>query len=443
MKDSKLQDKIGWTAHKTQEQIIDCEGREVLVCAGRGWGKSMLMGYIVVKEFLKGLSRLKKGEIESIKIFIVAPTYGLCEKVFSYVVQFLLKFDKKAFQKSVSGRIPQSITVSHNAWIQCRSTESPIGLLGERVDVIVLDEAAIVPEQVYLQYVKPVTASASKKGRSYYISTPRGRGWFKKKFSILKEHGAAFQFPSTDGVEVTLEELEELKKEYPEQLFAQEYLAEFRDDAGMVFKSEVIKKIIGARESEPIDGHRYIMGVDLAKEEDYTVITIIDSETKEMVHLDRFKGWDYPYQKQHIAAKAERYNNARVIIDATGVGKAVYEDLRRDGVFIEDFTFGGKSKEQLFGNLRVFIENQYIKILDNPILLDELSSIEYKLRNEKTGEPLRNIKYGPPSGLHDDTVDSLALAVWMLNPAKAPKQNLMKKRLREMQQNRRPRQSDI
>jgi len=43
-----------------------------------------------------------------------------------------------------------------------------------------------------------------------------------------------------------------------------------------------------------------------------------------------------------------------------------------------------------------------------------LRAFEYKYINEKTGERLKTIKYGAPSGYHDDAVISLALAVWGL-----------------------------
>jgi len=442
---NKLQEKINWYPHETQEEVLKCKNREVLICAGRGWGKSMLMGYVVFETFLKGILELKQGKRDSIKIYIVAQSYQLTDRVAQYAIKFFLAYDRKTFGKYISGggNRPYQIKMSESAWIQCHSTAEPIGLLGERVDLLIVDEAPLVSERIYQQGLKPLMASASKMGRSYYIGTPRGRGWFKNKFTMLKEIGSAFQFPSIAGVEVTEDILKEYKKEYPINIFEQEYEAQFRDDAGMVFKKEVLDKVAVSKEEEVINGHRYVMGIDLAREEDYTVITVIDSNTKRMVHMDRFKGWDYPYQKTHIKAKAERYNNARVIIDATGVGKPIYEDLRREGVFVEDFTFTGKSKEELFSNLRVFIENGYISILNNPVLIDELLSFEYKMRNEKTGEPLRNIKYGPPQGLHDDCVDSLALAVWDLTPDRPRPVNYLKKRLDEIKKEKRPPKSYI
>ena len=257
-----------------------------------------------------------------------------------------------------------------------------------------------------------------KDSQAYYISTPRGEGWFKKKFYILKDKKAAFRYKSTDGVITTEEDLESQKEEWPELLFRQEYMAEFVSDAGTVFRREILEKIAVPNIFQDVQPeHHYIMGVDIAKEEDFTVITIIDSTTNRLVHRDRFKGWDFPFQKQHIISKAERYNNARVILDTTGLGAPIYEDLRQAGVFVDDFTFSGKSKEELFFKGRIYLENGYVSIpveKEYQELWDELLNFEYKYYNEKTGEPLKNIQYGPPKGYHDDCVDSLALAIWGL-----------------------------
>jgi len=439
MKHSLLQDKIKWHPHGGgQEDVINCKKREVIVCAGRGWGKSMLMGYLVVKEFLEGINDLKKGKRESVKIFIVAPSYTLCEKVFNYVVKFLILYDKR-FGQYVSSRPQPQIKLSESVWVQCKSTTEPLGMLGERVDLAVIDEAALIPEKVYHQYLRPITASATKKGKTYYISTPRGKNWYQKKFAILKDQNAAFRFKSTDGVETTPEELEIIRKDTPELLFRQEYMAEFVSDSGVVFRN--IDDIVVPKDElyqDVVSGHFYVIGIDLAEEQDYTVMTVIDTTTKKVVHIDRFKGRDYPLQKKQIIAKAQRYNNARVIIDATGVGKPIYEDLRVSGIFVEDFTFSGKAKEELIGNLIVYTEEKYIKIPNEGVLIDELKAFEYKYLNEKTGIRLRNIQYGAPQGYHDDCVDSLALAVWGLNPGVPQQPNKLKEELKKRSKSRNP-----
>ena len=410
--DKKLQEKIKWFPHKYQEEILKSSGGEIVVCAGRRFGKSALCGYIIVKFFLETLQEIKEGKKDSCKIWIVAPTYDLTSKVFEYVLKFLLAY-KKGFGQFVSGGTgrPYMLKVSESIWIQCKSTTEPMSLLGEELDLEIIDEAARIPERIFQQYIYPTTIAKSRNCKVYVISTPKGNNWFKKLFLRNKEKGNAFRFTTLDGVETDEVKLEELKKTYPELIFRQEFMAEFVDDAGTVFKD--VDKLIGNTLEDSKPNHYYTMGVDLGTVNDYTVCTVIDRDTNKVVHIDRFKGIDYPLQKQHIIAKASRYN-ARVIIDATGVGKPIYEDLRNDGVFVEDFTFSGKSKEELIGKLIVFVNEKYIQIPDYEPLIDELKSFQFQLYNER-GDLLKYIRYEAPKGFHDDCVMSLALAVWGLS----------------------------
>ena len=428
-----LQQKIYFHPHKGQQEVLNCRNNEVIICAGRGWGKSAICGYIIVEFFLNRIYEIKQGKQSSCKIWVVAGSYELTGKVFEYVIKFLLAYDRQ-FAKHISGGAggrPYQLKITESIWIQCKSTSEANSLLGERVDLEIVDEAALVPENVYFQNIKPSISSLG--GIVYYIGTPRGRGWFKDKYFVLKEIGAAFNFPSVSGMHYTKETLAELEKTTPDILYRQEYLAEFIDDAGTVFRN--LGNIIENCESDAIPGHNYIIGVDLAESEDWTVMSVFDAQTKKEVHLDRFQKRDYPLQKKQIVAKSMRYNNARIIMDVTGVGRPIYEDLMNDGVFVEDFTFTGKSKEELIGKLIVAVEEKYIRILPIAVATEEMEAFEFKYRDEKTGLPYKNIKYGAPQGYHDDVVCARALAVWGLTPGKPKHKNFileeMKSRIRK------------
>ena len=198
--DAKIQEKLKWHPHLGQQKVLDCPNREVIIAAGRGWGKSQIMAYITFKELANYL--LKK---EPFKAFIVAPTYQLTEKVFEHFLgTFLLKYNKELgrFVSGGSNR-PYEFKYSANTWIQCKSTTEPNSMLGERVDLEIVDEAARIPAKIYRQNIRP----ACPKGRAYYISTPRGRNWFQDKFHALREKNASFQFKSSDGVYYTEEML--------------------------------------------------------------------------------------------------------------------------------------------------------------------------------------------------------------------------------------------
>jgi hypothetical protein len=422
-------EKTGWEPFEGQKLVLEAfkSHRDIIINAGRQWGKSMLCGRIVAETFIQAI---KDGK--PIKIWITAPTYELASKVFNYAVRWLLMIDK-TIQQFVSTRPPQNITVSVNQWIQCKSATEPMSLLGEAIDLNIVDEAPLVSDNVYQQYILPPYISA--KGKNVYIGTPRGKNWFYKKYVKGTEGVDVFHFKSTEGKAIAQTELDKIKNEYPdERLFKQEYEAVFIDNAGQVFYD--FQDIVLPRAhiwQDAIPGNQYAMGVDIAKTEDFTVITVIDKNTYKEVYQKRYQGLDYAQMSDDVILTAKRYNNARIVLDTTGVGEPFKDFLARRGVMVEDFQFSGSSKEELIGKLKLMIDHKLIRISDEPNKLKELESFEFKTINEKTGEPLQNIKYGAVKGFHDDCIMSLALAVWGLTMDKPRTMTPIQKELAQAQ----------
>ena len=404
--DKKLQEIINFIPHKNQQKVLDCEARDIVLDAGRGFGKSILAAYLAMRTLL----------INDKKIVIVAPTYDLAQKPFNYLQQWIAK----GFPKMMAGISLRPFPQIKTPWgtqLYCRSTENPVGILGERCDLSIIEEASRIKKSIYESYIFPLS---SQGGKSIFISTPFGKNLFYNKWLEAKETDSAFHFTSRDNPYLAKGEWERAKQKLPEQVFKQEYMAQFLEDAASVFRGvrDIIKDDCL---KDVISGHYYVMGVDLGKHEDFTVLTVIDRYNSNVVAKDRFKKIDYPFQKKRITALAKRYNNARIIVDSTGVGEPIRDDLRRDEkLVIDDFKFSGKSKPELIEKLSIYIEQKKVWIPSWEPLIDELESFGYQLTNPKTGEPLKNVRYGAPQGLHDDCVDSLALAVWGLTGQAKP-----------------------
>jgi phage FluMu gp28-like protein len=213
--------------------------------------------------------------------------------------------------------------------------------------------------------------------------------------------------------------LEEEKRQMPEDLFYQEYYCKFIEGAGRVFRN--IDNCIYDDKYEPEQDHRfqinhhrtYRLGVDLAKHQDFTVVTAIDLTTFKCFVAERFNQLDYPLQKARIAAQHFRFNKAEITIDSTGVGEPIYDDLNVQGIPIRPYHFTEVSRRDLLVNLQLLMEQEIIKIPNDPVLLDELRSFQYEISTTSvTGVP--KVRMLVPEGLHDDMVMSLALAVWEL-----------------------------
>ena len=401
MNEEVLQKKIGFVPHKGQSEVINSSSRDIAICAGRRWGKSAICAYIALKQLLEGDIVGKP-----IKAWIVSPTYDLSQRVFEYLVKWFLKAvpsQKSGISSRPLGGSGPQIKTASGGMIQCKSAENPQSLLGEELDLRIMDEASRIPKNVEETYLFPATAS--RKGRTIYISTQFGKNWFYHKWIQLKGTNGAFQFKSIDNPNFPIEEWERAKATLPEQVFKQEYEALFLDDAASVFRN--IALVLEDTAEDALVAHFYVIGVDLGKHEDFTAISVIDMETNEEVFKDRFNQIEYPFQKARIKATADRYNHARIYIDSTVVGEPIKEDLERMGCFVDDFKFSTKSKKELIEKLSIYIEQKYVKFQDDPLWNDELESFGYRLTD-------KNVIYSAPEGQHDDTVYARALAVWGL-----------------------------
>jgi len=55
---------------------------------------------------------------------------------------------------------------------------------------------------------------------------------------------------------------------------------------------------IGGELEDPIPGRRYVLGVDLAKHRDFTVLIVVDMDSWRVVAFDRFQKLDWPSMRR-------------------------------------------------------------------------------------------------------------------------------------------------
>jgi len=412
--ETKFRNKIQWSPEWPKQHVDEILAGDsydqVVIAAGTRFGKSALCGYVCVREIVKNVIDIRNGKkVKPLHIWIVAPTYDLADKVFDYVVRFFVS-SFPSWGGYISRRIPQSIKLPFGIKIECKSGDSPEGMLGEEIDLAIVDECSRLKRTVWESYL--AQRLGSRKGKVIFISTPFGKNWFYEQWIKAKQHNTAFHFTTKDNPYYPIESWIKAKDTLPEQVFQQEHQALFLSDAAAVFRGidDIIKDDCL---KPPNRKHLYYMGLDLAKHRDYTVLTIVDSSVfpHKVVYIDRFKEIDYPFQKKRIIAAAKKYR-ARIVIDSTGVGEPISDELKRENLIVFDFKFTGQSKKELIEKLSIYIEQLKVFIPNNETLIDELKAFGYTMTDAG------NIRYNAPEGLHDDCVISLALAVWKLRGRK-------------------------
>jgi len=299
-----------------------------------------------------------------------------------------------------------------------RSLDNPDNARGHTADGLIVDEAPIVPQEAWYDVLRPVISDTG--GWALFMGTPKGRNWFWREWVAAQDapDSAAWRVP-TLGVRIVdgrLEraphpmenpdfpfvEAERMYQSVPQRTFEQEFLAQFIDDAGLVFRG--VRAVSTAQPGTGARASRYVMGVDWARSYDWTVLSVIDVTAKRQVAMERFNQIDYQFQLGRLKALYELWKPYSVIAEANAMGTPLIEQLQRSGLPVRAFTTTAQSKSEIIEALSLAIEKRAVTLLANETQIAELEAYDMERL------PGGSFRYGAPQGVHDDTVMALALA---------------------------------
>jgi hypothetical protein len=362
----------------------------VLAC-GRRWGKTRLGSALCLETAINGGAA-----------WWVAPTYKVAAVGWRQLKGLAAQLDGARVNLQ-----ERKVELPAGGWMQVRSADDPDSLRGEGLNRVVMDECAFIAESAWTEAIRP--ALSDRKGDALFISTPKGQNWFWRLFAKGQRGDdpawRSWRFASVSNPFLDAAEVEAARHDLPERVFQQEYLAEFIEDAGGVFRG--ISAAVDAGRTandEPEAGRHYTLGVDLARVEDFTVLTVLDDAGRQVYH-DRFNQISWERQVGAIVHVGQHYD-ATVYMDSTGVGDPIFEQVRKALPRVVPYGFTNTSKERLIDNLAVAIEQGKARLLDLPTQTSELQAYQYELTAS------RNVRMNAPEGMHDDCVIGLALAAW-------------------------------
>ena len=130
------------------------------------------------------------------------------------------------------------------------------------------------------------------------------------------------------------------------------------------------------------------------------------NQSGEVIDIYRDNKKEWSQMTQNILTLVKKYR-ATVMVEVNSIGDVIYEQLKKQWPDTHPFVTSSKSKNEIIEGLILDMNEHTVKIPSKtlfPALYSELSVFTYEY-NPKT----RNIRYGHPSGLHDDTVISLAI----------------------------------
>lgn len=392
-----------------QKQVMQTKGN-IAVRAGRQVGKSFVISRKAAQYATNNRDKL---------VMIVAATERQAYLLFEKVLEHLYSEHKSLIKMGKDRPTKSKITLKNGSKIYCLPTGlTGYGIRGFTVDLLIVDEAAFVPDEVF-NAVTPMLAIT--RGNLILLSTPMGKdNYFYRSFN--DETFTTFHVSSLDCPRRNDAFLEQERQRMTKLQFAQEYLGEFIDDLMQFFPDDLIKSCMVDEITYAHQGENNL-GVDVARMgEDETALATTN------YYNDRLKLIDLQVTTKTRLTDTIRlikhqdliYNYKKIYIDTTGVGWGVYDPLLEDSqtkskvVAIEnakksldrdDEQRKKLMKEDLYNNLRVLMEKKILVLPKDPKVFQSLKSIQF----EYTGEGKLKI-----FGNYSHICEALIRAAWSL-----------------------------
>ena len=330
----------------------------------------------------------------------VVPTYKNARPVWRFIQQMAAGAPGVRVRKS-----DRSVEFSSGGWVSIYSGDNDVALRGEAFDILVVDEAAQMREETWTDVLMPTLADRS--GKAFLVSTPKGRNWFWREWTTADgDASVAYQYESKDNPMESIQRASDAAKDrVTERTYRQEWLAEFVEDGGGVFRHVRAAVDPSVQQGGSDNGASYSIGCDWGRTNDATVFAVVDLDTGTCVEIDRMLRTDYQTQVRRLRAMWERYgSSAQIIAESNAMGGPIVETLQNDGLPVTPFATTVVTKPRIIDGLALAFEKRDITILDEPVLIDELEAFEgYRMTSGA-------MRYKAPEGTHDDCVIALALA---------------------------------
>ena len=384
-----------FTPHQGQKQVIqgfsNSQHKFGTVVTSRQWGKSLLGQNLLLYWLLQ--SPNQKG-------CWISPIYNQAKKVF----QELSDASTSIIQSSNKAEL--TIKFVNGSTVQFLSSERPDSVRGFSFHYMVVDEAAYVNERGFETAILPTLTALGKK--CLIISTPKSKNWFYKyylKGSDVSTDYISFRGQSTDNPYIDQSFIAEQRLSLPDDIFRQEYLAEFTEAGSEVFRNVDAACVVNEYVSQnKVD--RCYFGVDTGLSNDYSVLTILN-EAGRVLLIDRLRG-------ENINTIANRFNDILTrfrieggYVETNGIGRAMFDLMSPRNRRAKGFTTTQDSKTQIVRTLISDLEAGVLELPTKelePEAYKELTLYTYKLSNNG------KLSFTHASGMHDDITDSLMLA---------------------------------
>lgn len=231
--------------------------------------------------------------------------------------------------------------------VEFRTADDPDNLRGPGLDILWLEEAAMLPSEEPWNVIRP--ALSDKLGWLITTTTPKGKNWLWEEFwkkLVDDPNQCRIEYTSIDNPYFAREEWEYAKLTYHPLMFKQEYMGEFEAMAGVALSGEWLHYYaLGSEMLQDDDDVRLVakdgklnlrtfMAVDPATGEgkdDFAMSLIGVAEDNSQVYLIKTFKDKIPFPEQIDAVQewAAKYRPMYIGVEANAYQRVLVQQLQR------------------------------------------------------------------------------------------------------------------
>ena len=265
--------------NESQKAMIDGlnENRFFVHIAARRTGKSYAAAILAFGKLLE------PGQ----QVMVVAPNFSLSSIIWDYVTDLIKQLEIEVDRFNQKDKVVRLINGSVFRLLSANNRDS---LVGRAANLLIVDEAAIIPNEEYFTRDLRPALSTFKDSRCLWISTPRGKGNYLYNYYLrgsdqeYSDWGSAL-FTWRSNPLLSENDVKEARRAVSKALFAQEYECEWTTTEPQIYEAldegKHVGEYVGERFSE------VIAGLDVGYRDD-NVFVVIGFDGKSYYIIDEY-----------------------------------------------------------------------------------------------------------------------------------------------------------
>jgi hypothetical protein len=316
---ARLPDKYGFTELNPSQRAM-MEGlstkRNWVHISARRTGKSSGAAVLALAKLLE----------PNQQVIVVAPDFNLSSIIWDFTTELIEAFNIETKRFNLKDRV---VRLVNDSTLRLLSANNRSSLVGRAANLLIVDEAALIPDDEYFTRDLRPALSTFPDSRALFISTPRGKenylyGYYLRgQDPSFPEWGSGL-FPWHANPRLTQEDIEEAKRAIPDSLFRQEYYCEWATFEGQIYKldeNEHLRDLVSEGASYRIEPSNerftFIGGLDMGYR-DATAFVIVATDGANWYVVDEYVATEGTTSQHAEAIKAmsDYWNVENIYIDS-------------------------------------------------------------------------------------------------------------------------------